>query len=140
MPTRDLRDWIDQVDALGELTRVDGADPVAELGGITDLYQWDMGNPALLFDRIVGYAPGYRVLSNVLTSLRRIALSLNLPVESTPRELVQAWRQQLVELTPRPAELVDDGALFQNQQDGADVDLTRFPAPIWHADDGGRYI
>jgi UbiD family decarboxylase len=137
---QDLRDWIERVDALGELTRVDGADPDAEIGGLTDLYQWDMGNPALLFDRIVGHPPGHRVVSNVFTSLPRIAVSLNLPVEYGPRDFVRAWRKQLGSLEPRPAELVERGPLLENRQQGDAVDVTRFPAPTWHAADGGRYI
>jgi 4-hydroxy-3-polyprenylbenzoate decarboxylase len=86
MPVRDLREWIARVDEIGELTRIDGASPEYELGGLADLYQWDMGNPALLFDHIQGYRPGYRVLANVLTSLRRLALSLDLPLEYGPRD------------------------------------------------------
>ena len=85
MPVNDLREWLERVDEVGDLTRVDGADPNLEIGGITDLYQWDMGNPALLFDNIVGYQPGFRVLANVLTSLPRIALSLGLPTERRER-------------------------------------------------------
>src|SRR2546421_394436 len=81
------------------------ADAHLELGGLVDLYQWEMGNPALLFDQIGGYQPGHRLLANVFTSLRRIALSLNLPLEYGPREFVQAWRTQLKELQPRPAVL-----------------------------------
>ena len=75
MPIQDLREWITKVDEMGELTRVDGADPHLELGGLVDLYQWDMENPALLFDHIKGQEPGYRVLANVFTSMRRIALA-----------------------------------------------------------------
>ena len=86
MPIKDLREWIERVEEMGELTRVDGADANIELGSLVDLYQWDMGNPALLFDNIVGYQPGFRVLANVLTSLPRIALSLGLPVEYTARQ------------------------------------------------------
>ncbi|HLI28336.1 MAG TPA: UbiD family decarboxylase [Chloroflexota bacterium] len=140
MPLQDLREWIARVEALGELTRVDGVDPHLELGGLVDLYQWEMGNPALLFDQIKGYPPGYRVLANVFTSLRRIALSLDLPVDYGPREFVQAWRTQLKDLQPIPPRLVDNGPVLQHQQHGDAVDITRFPAPLWHAGDGGRYL
>ncbi len=58
MSIDDLRQWIERVEGFGELTRVDGADPHLELGGLVDLYEWDMENPALLFDRIKGYPPG----------------------------------------------------------------------------------
>src|SRR6266487_3750168 len=95
VPVADLREWIERIEAIGELSRVDGADAASEIGGLTDLFQWDMGNPALLFDRIQGFPPGFRVLSNVLTSIPRIALSLDLPTTCTPRGLVEAWRSRL---------------------------------------------
>ena len=57
MPIQDVRDWISETEAMGELTRVDGVDPHLELGGLVDLYQWDMENPALLFDHIKGLPP-----------------------------------------------------------------------------------
>src|SRR4051794_13366029 len=140
MPVRDLREWIARVDEIGELTRIDGASPEYELGGLVDLYQWDMGNPALLFDHIQGYKPGYRILANVLTSLRRLALSLDLPLEFSARDFVDAWRTQLKDLQPQPAVMVGSGPVLQNRQTGDDIDLMQFPAPVWHRDDGGRFI
>ena len=140
MAVQDLREWIARVDELGELTRVDGADAHLELGGLVDLYQWEMGNPSLLFDQIKGYPSGHRVLANVFTSLRRIALSLNLPLDSTARDMVRAWRTQLKDLQPQPAVLGERGPLLENHQEGDRVDITRFPAPFWHAHDGGRFL
>ena len=70
MPVNDLRDWIDCIDGLGQLRRVDGADCDEGIGGLTDLYMEKVGRPALLFDRIPGYPPGFRVLSNVTTAPR----------------------------------------------------------------------
>src|SRR5207237_381005 len=29
---------------------------------------------------------------------------------------------------------------LENRQEGNEVDLTRFPAPLWHRDDGGRFL
>ncbi len=140
MPVQDLREWIDRVNAMGELTRIDGADANLELGGLVDLYQWDMGNPALLFENIVGYPPGYRLLANVFTSLPRIALSLGLPVEYNARQFVEAWRTQLKDLKPRPPVIVSAGPVLENQQRDEGVDITQFPAPLWHRDDGGRFL
>jgi 4-hydroxy-3-polyprenylbenzoate decarboxylase len=140
MPIEDLREWIERVEEMGDLTRVEGADPNLELGGLVDLYQWDMGNPALLFDRIVGHEPGFRLLANVFTSLRRIALSLDLPLDYGAREFVEAWRTQLKDLQPKPAVMVDGGPVLENHQEGDRVDITRFPAPLWHQADGGRFL
>ena len=49
---KDLRGFIKQVDELGALRRVNGADPKFELGGITEVAAGTPECPALLFDRI----------------------------------------------------------------------------------------
>ncbi len=140
MAVEDLREWIERIDEMGELTRVDGADPHLELGGLVDLYQWDMENPALLFDKIKGYPEGYRLLANVLTSLKRVCLSLDMPTDLTRKQVVATWRDRLQALKPIPPELVEDGPVLENQQRGDDVDIMKFPAPFWHSEDGGPYI
>ena len=33
--------------------------------------------------------------------------------------------------------LVEDGPVLENRQTGGDIDVTRFPAPVWHAQAGG---
>jgi 4-hydroxy-3-polyprenylbenzoate decarboxylase len=137
--TDDLRDWIDRVDGIGELTRIHGADLTEDVGGLTDLYQWEMGNPALLFDELVGHPPGFRILSNVLTSLRRVAITLDLPADS-PQQMVRALRQKLASLQPIPAAVQSSGPILENSQTANDVDVTKFPAPLWHPQDGGRYL
>jgi UbiD family decarboxylase len=137
---RDLRGWLEAVEAIGELSRVDGADAAGEIGGLVDLSQERMGNPALLFDRIPGYPAGHRLVANVLTSYPRLALTLGLPPAYGPTELVRAWRSQLKDRPPQPARLVERGPVLQHVQRGAAVDARRFPAPLWHAGDGGRYL
>ncbi len=37
-------------------------------------------------------------------------------------------------------EVLESGPIFENVVQGRDVDLRRFPAPLWHEHDGGRYI
>jgi len=140
MPIQDLREWLDRVDELGELSRVDGADAVTELGGLVDLAQQASGNPALLFDQIQGYPPGFRLVANVLTSYPRLAVTLGLPPDYGPKELVAAWRARFTGLTPLPAATVEWGSVLTHQERGADIDATRFPAPFWHEGDGGPYI
>ncbi|MGH6784169.1 MAG: UbiD family decarboxylase, partial [Sphingomicrobium sp.] len=36
--------------------------------------------------------------------------------------------------------IVDDGPVFDNVLSKEEIDVTKFPAPVWHAEDGGRYI
>jgi 3-polyprenyl-4-hydroxybenzoate decarboxylase len=59
----DLRAWLDRIRALGELKNVLGADWNLELGAISELNVRKEVPPALLFDEIVGYPKGFRVLT-----------------------------------------------------------------------------
>ena len=140
MPVEDLREWIKSIEEMGELTRVEGADPHLELGGLVDLFQWDMENPALLFEKIKGYPENYKLLANVLTSMRRICLSLDLPIDLSRHDFVKVWRDRLKEFQPIPARQVEDGPVLENQQTGEAIDVTQFPAPFWHTEDGGKYL
>src|SRR5690348_2837567 len=74
MANPDLRDWLAQMDAAGELQKVSGANRQEEIGGIVDIYQRATNRPALLFEDIPGYPKGYRVVANILTGVKRIAL------------------------------------------------------------------
>src|SRR5947207_1783268 len=78
-----LRGWIDQVEKMGELVRVNGASWDAEMGAITHmLTEHSHGTaPALLFDEIPGYPKGYRTLYGHFSSVKRVALTLGLPLE-----------------------------------------------------------
>ena len=51
--SQDLRAWIAQLRAAGELQDIAGAE--REIGGIVDIYQRRIGNKAVLFDDIPGY-------------------------------------------------------------------------------------
>ena len=74
MPVEDLREWIKSIEEMGELTRVEGADPHLELGGLVDLFQWDMENPALLFENVEGY--DVPVFINMFGTHQRMAMAL----------------------------------------------------------------
>ena len=78
---QDLRSWLDALRAAGEVREVSGAKRESEIGGIVDLHMRKMGNPAVLFDDIPGYPRGHRILANILTSVRRINLTLGLPID-----------------------------------------------------------
>ena len=71
----------------GELVTVTGAERDEEIGGIVDIYQRTMGAPAVMFDDIPGFPPGHRVVANILTSVRRINLTLGLPADTSEMDL-----------------------------------------------------
>src|SRR2546428_13395964 len=88
----DLRDWLRRVDALGELQTVRGANTDEDIGMATELLGRTRPSKATVFDEIVGYQKGWRVLSNGLGSFKRIAITLGLPVDASPHELVRLWQ------------------------------------------------
>jgi 4-hydroxy-3-polyprenylbenzoate decarboxylase len=137
----DLREWLSAVDALHELRTVTGADWHLEIGALTELMVRRANPaPALLFDRIKDYPPGYRLLSNSMASPKRLALTFGLPDDLGGVALVDAWRQRIRTLAFTPPREVDAGPVQQNVIEGAAIDLSKLPAPFWHEDDGGRYL
>ena len=136
----DLRAWLDQVRALGELKEVAGVSSDLEIGTIVDMLMEKPGGPAVLFDSIPGYKPERRVLANVLTSPARVALASGLEPTLSRLNLVRAWRDFNAAGRLLPYAVVPSGPIAQCVEEGASVDLCAFPAPRWHEDDGGRYI
>jgi len=140
MRYRSIRDFIQAADEIGEVKTVHGAALEQDVGCLTELAS-EMDGPMLLFDRFEGYPEGFRIASNLYrNSLRRFALALQLPVDSHPIDLVKLLRERKRKQKPMPPVFVADGPVLTNQLSGADVDVERFPAPLWHSEDGGRYI
>lgn len=137
----DLREFITEVERLGEYKLVKGADCESEIGAITDLVSATPESPLLVFDEIKGYPAGYRVASNLFTTLKRSALALGLPVGAKGLEVVNAFRHREKEgVKLIPPVVVDKAPVKENVHVGDEVDLFEFPAPKWHEFDGGRYI
>jgi UbiD family decarboxylase len=139
---RDLREFISQVDAIGELSHVRGANWALEIGALTDVVRRTLPDkgPALMFEDIEDYPPEYRVFTNASASLNRMALMLGLPPGLTKPEYVEHVWKRLANIPTVPPNVVEDGPVLENTMRGGDVDLYSFPAPQWHAKDGGRYI
>jgi UbiD family decarboxylase len=135
-PKQDLRAWLAAMEAAGELSKVDGAEREQEIGGIVDIYQRTRGSPAVLFDDIPGYPRGYRVVANILTSVRRINLTLGLDIEAPEMDLVRYWRNYMKQQPAVAPVTVTSGPLLDNVSSDGDVDLLRIPTPRWHEHDG----
>src|SRR5690349_22595255 len=95
----DLREFIAQVEGLGALRRIEGADPRFEIGGITEVAAGLPECPALLFDHIKGFAAGSRIFTNATTNPQRAALALGIDPQLTPLEALKAWMAKRQTLT-----------------------------------------
>jgi UbiD family decarboxylase len=136
----DLRGWLAEAERMGELRTVRGASWQEDIGLAAEAVIKEDDGPAVLFDDVPGCTPGHRVLMNVFAGNRR-NMTLGFPDELTKAELSDACYESYVkERKTIPHEVVEDGPIFENVLTGDDVDLMKFPTPVWHADDGGRYI
>ena len=138
---RDLRGWIEEADRLGELKTLHGADWDIEIGAVTELgHHRGERSHALLFDNIKGHPPGYRVLSNTLNTVKRIAMTLHMDTNYSRMEFVKDIKRHISNINYIKPEVVRDGPVMENVFEGKDIDMWKFPTPKWHELDGGRYI
>jgi UbiD family decarboxylase len=141
--TFDFRSWIEKVRAIGQLREVEGADPRLELGAITELNAKRRG-PALLFKAFHGYQPGFRVLTGAMLNARTLGLTMGIEEKLDTMALTDRIADKLRLIEPKaadyPVEYVADGPVMENRVSDDDIDLTIFPAPLWHELDGGSYI
>jgi 4-hydroxy-3-polyprenylbenzoate decarboxylase len=135
-----LREWLEQVEEIGELRRISGAALDEEIPPITEIAEHAINGPAVLFDQIPGFAPDQRILVNPISSLNRTALMAGFPVGLGKRDYVRLWQEKLRDLKYIPPQEVSDGPILENVLRDDAVDVTKLPAPIWHKEDGGRYI
>lgn len=139
----DLRAWLDEARAIGELKDVAGAALDFELAAISDLNAKQRG-PALLFSGFPGHAPSVRILTGTMLNARTLGLALSIDgVLDTPAltgRVADLLRDIDTQSAAFPPVVMDDGPVMERRQTGEAVDLDAFPAPIWNALDGGAYI
>jgi len=137
-----LRDWIDKVEAMGELVRV--TEPVdwdEEAGAISYLAGKTKGNPAVLFENIKGYpAEAGQLLWNALESPSRVALTAGADPDGSVLDIIRDVKNRLrnriapVEVEPSVA------PIYENVLTGDDINLLDLPVPKHWPLDGGRYL
>lgn len=137
---RDLREFIDLVDRAGLLRRIENADALNEIGGITEVAAGLAAPPSLLFDNIKGYPAGFRVFTNATVGARNAAIALGLDHTLRPIEALRAWMDKRQKLKAIEPTFTSQAAFLENTMKGNEVDLNRLPSPQWHPKDGGPYI
>jgi len=160
----DLRGFISQLEALGELKRVRAeVSPRLEMTEICDRVLRS-GGPALLFERPSGYS--IPVLANLFGTVRRVALAMGIDAGVSPApalrdigRLLAALREpdppkgfrdiweKLPELRNLVSRVLDMAPKVHGSapcqdivREGADVDLGRLPVQTCWPDDAGPLI
>ncbi len=134
MPFDSLRDYLRSLEELGELKRIKAqVDPVHELGAIAHLSLLKKG-PALFFENIKGYRTP--LVTNVLSTDRKVAIAFG--IEGDMKTMVEKFLSGFKNPI-QPIE-VKGGPCKEEIQKGAEVDLYKFPTPVWHERDAGPYL
>ncbi len=134
----DLRQWLEQARKLGEVKDVSGLSWQEDIGMVAGVAMHDDAAPCFVFEQVPGTIKGSRVLVNFFGGKRK-NMTLGFPTELSKLELSEGFRTSFLGTTPRIApRYVSDGPIFENVMSGKEVDVTAFPAPKWHAGDGGR--
>ena len=140
-PFDDLRAWLGQVEGIGQLERVSGAHWDLEIGALNEIVCERLpAPPALLFDRVAGHRGDGRVLVNMMETMERTALTLDLPLDLSTIEVIHRLRTRLGRLAPVEPRVLDTGPVLENRRTGKDIDILDIPVPRWHSGDGGRYL
>jgi UbiD family decarboxylase len=138
---KDLREFIDACKEFDNYKIVEGADWNEEIGSLTEITCELLQDPPLLiFDRIKDYPPGHRVVGTLISSPKRWAYALGLPIDRTRLETARLATRKIRDSKPIPPKYVKTGPVMENVMTGDDVDLLKFPVPYFHKSDGGRYI
>ncbi len=156
MKYRDLRDFIAQLENIGELKRISAAvSPKLEMTEICDRVL-KAGGPALLFENPAGY--GVPVLGNLFGTPRRVALGMGedsaealreigkllafLKEPEPPKGLKDAWDKlpkykKILDMSPK---VVNSAPCQEIVWEGDNVDLSRLPIQTCWPEDAGPLI
>ena len=156
MKYADLRDFLGQLEARGELKRIaQTVDPHLEMTEICDR-ALRRGGPALLFENPRGHS--IPVLANLFGTPERVARALGqesvaalrdigrllafLKEPEPPKGFKDLWDKlpQFKQVLNMPAKVVKDAPCQQVVVEGADVDLGRLPIQTCWPDDAGPLI
>ncbi|MDS4042805.1 MAG: 4-hydroxy-3-polyprenylbenzoate decarboxylase [Candidatus Competibacter sp.] len=156
MQYRDLRDFISQLERLGELKRIQVAvDPKLEMTEVCDRVL-RAGGPAILFENPKGHV--IPVLGNLFGTPRRVALGMGaddvdalrevgrllafLKEPDPPKGMRDAWEKlpifrKVLDMAPKK---VSRSPCQERVIEGADVDLSSLPVQHCWPDDAGALI
>jgi len=153
-PFDDLRTFLDECEQEGMLVKVKkevdwdleaGAigRRLAELGRGRPVTEG--GTPAVLFEKVKDYPKGFRLAAMQLGGIDRMAKAFGYDYKGKHPSTIKEDVIQIVMngfRNPIKPVLVDskDAPCKQNKMIGDEVDLYKFPAPMIHDGDGGRYM
>lgn len=136
----DLRGFLQALESMGKLKKIEGADWDLEIGTICELMSEQKNAVPLLFDKIKDYPNGYKVAANLFMTPIPMKLGYGIPEDLSDFEAVMYWKDKTEKYKALPPVNVKSGPITENVATGDKIDILKFPVPKWHEKDGGRYI
>jgi 4-hydroxy-3-polyprenylbenzoate decarboxylase len=134
----DLREFIERLKKTDDIIFIEEEmDWNLEIGAVIRRCNEKKG-PATLFQKIKDYTSGYRILGGPLATYRRMAVALGLSPDASFSEMIDVYLERF--RNPIKPNVVLTGPCKENILLGDEVDLLKFPVPVIHEGDGGRYI
>jgi 4-hydroxy-3-polyprenylbenzoate decarboxylase len=138
MPYEDIREFAQRLEQSGDLIRIrQEVDWNLEAGAIMRRAN-ELEGPAQLFEKVKDYPPGFRLMGSPLATLRRLAIAMELPAEASYSEILDTLMDHFK--SPVKPVVVGTGPCKERIDVADDVDLLKFPVPMVHEGDGGRFI
>ncbi len=137
MSTKNVREFIEKLDKVGEIAHIKAEVDWDEELGTIERRAAETGAQACLFENIKDY-PGSRILCNSLATWPRVAMLFDLPQDTPSKEIIAEYERRMS--NPIKPVVVKGAPCKENIITGDDVDLLKFPAPYEHEGDGNRSI
>jgi 4-hydroxy-3-polyprenylbenzoate decarboxylase len=138
MPFKDMREFINKLEVEGEAQRIDEeVDWDLEAGAMVRRSN-ERDLPAPFFQKVKDYPDGYRIFGAPLSNQKRVAIAMDMDANTPARELIAEYLKRKQQ--PVKPVLVSGGPCKENISLGDELDLLKFPVPMVHLGDAGRYI
>lgn len=139
MSFKDYREFIAGLEKTGDVIRIkQEVDWDLEAGAIARR-GCELGSPAPFFEKVKDYPEGYRLFANTFATYSRLALALGLKPDASFLDICSTYETRCKQAI-KPI-VVKDAACKENKiLNEAEVDFYRFPVPMIHEGDGGRYL
>lgn len=138
MAYKDLREFLDKLKETGDLVEINQeVDWNLEAGAIMRRCNETQG-PAQLFNNVKDAPKGFRLMGEPLATFRRLAIAMDMPPDTPYPALLDEYMKRRKQ--PIKSILLNTGPCKENILVGDEVNLFKFPAPLLHEGDGGRYI
>ncbi|MDY7038682.1 MAG: UbiD family decarboxylase, partial [Thermodesulfobacteriota bacterium] len=132
------RDFLSASEKEGEIVRIEKeVDWNLEAGAVTRR-SYELKERAPFFQKIKDYPEGYRMSGAPLSNYRRVAVAMGMDADAHPKEIFEEYGRRIK--SPVKPVLVQSGSCKENIITGDEINLFKFPAPMVHDGDGGRYL